>query len=1120
MSERASMPTFVPRTVASFERAATVVARRVAAPVRMLATRALSFADRLVGTWAGSSPMVGGLEGGGSRAPMRAAMRSGGSFLMPRPWYEVEHDEDTIWPQQAAQAAAAKSATAAAGATATATTTSATATTATTLVPAAERGAAIARTTLTAPPERTAPAATQPTAAQRAAAERAAVERAVAERVVAERVAEAARGEGTTTAAPAAPAATSATTSDVGGGDVRVAEALALHAPAAAQPIVAAAPVARATTPLARALAHAAWVDQQLRSVAPVAPAARASAGGYVFVAPADVERAAERTRAAAPVAGAAVARERAAAVAATPAAMPSVATWSSQLPDPRLPATLPTALAQRAAEFVSQLVGAQAERDAAPVAATSTWVAAPVVAAQSATSVALPVRTPAERTFVMLAVPAPSWRPGAAAARVEQLGAHVDARVTAAWGEPAATTTFAPATMAQRAQAADAMPAAARAVLPVERTWVAPLDATATRATGPARMSQFVQQLMGVQAARATAPLPVQALVAALERGEAAGGTTATPAAATRETTTVAAARGALARAATTTAVPSAASGRAPERVALLATTSQAAAQEARAAAMAATMMPGAIARRAEQLGGVVGVRAASLSIDFVDPARLSLLTGETPAMPTVAPAATETIMPAPRPLFATPLATTAPAFTAEEWSLVATFPSASTAVQLAAARQAASWSGASARATAAPERTWLSALAAGEAPAGASARGFVAGERAAAAPSVTAAARRGGAPAEFVAPTVTPADAQARLPGGRTPRGSFTWPRLADYTPALAEWTEPAAIAVAEQAKQAAPGTPLWGVMAPLVAVSPSLAASTGAIAARGATGAPTTSSSMAPAATTGATRAASATDAATAVDATATGGESAPAGAASRSDAPAMTLMTAAATRDARAAARMGTRDVVATGDGEGDQPVRTAPADAPRTAGVSNVRPASAMPLMTSSPAARDGAAGAAGPVGPAARALELARPFLRLVEGSVASDGPQRASAAPRFFEAPQPVVAGAPSSDSASRIVEALRSQPAATSDDRVSLADLTLIAIASATQQVAASPAGGGPSGAATAAPSSSSSSAPSGHGGASGNPVQDIEQLARETFDELLRQMAIAAERSGNHG
>src|SRR5437764_809201 len=70
--------------------------------------------------------------------------------------------------------------------------------------------------------------------------------------------------------------------------DMRVAEALGLRptiAPTAAATVAAArtAPAARATTPLGRALAHAAWVDAQLRTVAaaPVEPVARTT-GGYV----------------------------------------------------------------------------------------------------------------------------------------------------------------------------------------------------------------------------------------------------------------------------------------------------------------------------------------------------------------------------------------------------------------------------------------------------------------------------------------------------------------------------------------------------------------------------------------------------------------------------------------------------------------------------------------------------------------------------------------------------------------------------------------------------------------------------------------------------------------------
>ena len=119
-------------------------------------------------------------------------------------------------------------------------------------------------------------------------------------------------------------------------------------------------------------------------------------------------------------------------------------------------------------------------------------------------------------------------------------------------------------------------------------------------------------------------------------------------------------------------------------------------------------------------------------------------------------------------------------------------TFPSAATAVQLAAARQSQGWQqSAPASAVAAP--------------------GFV--RELVSTPAAAAARRatRGGAPAEFVAPTtaaaVAPAESQ-RLPGGRLPRGSFTWPKLAECAPARAEWSAPAAVAVAEQAKQAAPG------------------------------------------------------------------------------------------------------------------------------------------------------------------------------------------------------------------------------------------------------------------------------------------------------------------------
>jgi len=1181
MAERASMPTFVPRTVASFERAATVVARRVAAPVRMLATRALSFADRLMGSWAGAGPTtVVGLDGG-VRPPMRMAARSG-VLPMPRPWYEVAADEDVIWPQQAATRApdatpAADRGGANAAIAATVATEVASAA-AERVTAAAERGAAIAKTNLTVLPEAAAreaarpvgttnvaaPATTGTTPATTAApsAQTGAASSTAATTSAATTNAGAASGgtqsSGATTtdattadaiaAAAATPGARDATsgareTREAAVADVRAAEALGLHRPMAPATLTVA-PVARATTPLARALAHAAWVDAQLRTVSAAAAAgtARATTTPYVFVAPAEAAATVRSATEAAPaergvrvaplIATPAGAATTTTTTMTAPASVPPVAAWSARLPDPRLPETLPTTVTQRVAAFVAQLVGVEAARDVAPL---------PVVSVGGA-------EAPVERTVPSLArvapaatyvaLPAVSWRPGATAARVEQLGMHVDARVTAAWGEPTMTTlaATAPASMARASMvpapavsastggAALTTPAmvpervravAARAGAPTlqagspiaasEMTYVAPAMA---RATGPARVAAFVQQLVGVQAARATSPLPVQALVAA------AANEARTPAAQSQGL--------------------SAASARAPERVALSAsTTSTATAAGVGEHATVEVLAVGGLARRAEQLGGVVGVRAAGLSIDFVDPARLSRMTADVSAQPMVAPVANDTIMPAPQPLFARP-APVAPMLSAEEWSLVATFPSAATAVQLAAARQAQEWSGA------APSQMTTTLASAGG------------GAR------TPTRATRGATPSVYVAPgagataasrAVAPIETESRLPSGRVPRGGFIWPKLADPMPARAEWITPAAIAVAEQASQAAPGMPLWGAMTPLETLAPALAASAGLTTtketiARPTAGAPGVAArGVAPGGAlpvgvvpvgvvpVGVLTVGGLTVGSTAGSTTVDARGGAPAS--TSSDAPAMTLMTAAATREARAAAKLGGREE----DGGSSEGFARAPSAMPlasggeaarggATVGVSNVRPRAAMPLMTGAPA-RDGAANGATPsgaTGPSARALELARPFLQMVQGGLSGgENAARASSAPRFYDQPQPVVAGAPSSDATARLVEALRSQPAgSSSDDRVSLADLTLIAIASATQQVAASSVGGGPSSSSAAEPSSSSSPGGGGGGGGgkSADPEQEIEDLARAAFEALKRLEAVERERSGDHG
>jgi hypothetical protein len=112
-----------------------------------------------------------------------------------------------------------------------------------------------------------------------------------------------------------------------------------------------------------------------------------------------------------------------------------------------------------------------------------------------------------------------------------------------------------------------------------------------------------------------------------------------------------------------------------------------------------------------------------------------------------------------------------------------------------------------------------------------------------------------------------------------------------------------------------------------------------------------------------------------------------------------------------------------------------------------------------------------------------------------------------------------PPVPAAPSSDATAKIVEAMRAQQESPtgSDERVTLSDLTLIATASANQQLAAA------SDAIT--PSSNNSSSRGSKGKSSGetkkNPEaerREIEEIARHVLDEVERLSEIARERSGD--
>jgi hypothetical protein len=85
-----------------------------------------------------------------------------------------------------------------------------------------------------------------------------------------------------------------------------------------------------------------------------------------------------------------------------------------------------------------------------------------------------------------------------------------------------------------------------------------------------------------------------------------------------------------------------------------------------------------------------------------------------------------------------------------------------------------------------------------------------------------------------------------------------------------------------------------------------------------------------------------------------------------------------------------------------------------------------------------------------------------------------------------------------------------------AASDSRMTLGDLTLIAFASASQQVAASPEGASPEPAGRPQEGGGGGAA-GGKGGAGGAAEPDVEQLAAKVYQELERLMDIQRERSG---
>ena len=89
------LPLFVPRVAAASERTATQLARRIMAPVRSVGVRALRFADRVAGGWLGATASVGG---GAEERPAARVVRSPAGMVMPRPWYELEQEPAIALP--------------------------------------------------------------------------------------------------------------------------------------------------------------------------------------------------------------------------------------------------------------------------------------------------------------------------------------------------------------------------------------------------------------------------------------------------------------------------------------------------------------------------------------------------------------------------------------------------------------------------------------------------------------------------------------------------------------------------------------------------------------------------------------------------------------------------------------------------------------------------------------------------------------------------------------------------------------------------------------------------------------------------------------------------------------
>jgi hypothetical protein len=721
----------------------------------------------------------------------------------------------------------------------------------------------------------------------------------------------------------------------------------------------------------------------------------------------------------------------------------------------------------------------------------------------------------------------------------------EVDASPAAFVAEPAFASTSGAVGAAARAPVGDA---GARL-----QQVVAPLSTTAQ--AGVAAIGGFIARLLGVQLVQQMAPLPLTAALAP------------TPVAAS-----AAAARAPLADELTPPPAPVAAPagrGRAPgvspgaSRSAAASADSMPTAQPVaeRAGAFGATavvptatpiegatmLRPGGVGLVAEQLAGRVGVRASSLAIEFVDPPALGQVVAVSRASEArtsdrgmVAPSAPRALAAGGVPIEVrgdvdvvgvddagarSPAATASPAaigaaatiamgaalssaagtpetnatvaiarvsrkantLSADEWALVSVFPSETTAYQVAAARQARSWRRMEARgvdAVFAPVAEGAVSFASHILPAmastdagpierssdraiGSTARatsppgfssiiGGIGGEEGS--PYVLSSTR---AAAPFVAPTDQP-----RLPDGRLPRGGALWPTSATFEP-IFELTLPSLTSAAQKVAEAPSGQPLWNALPPTPIVS---------------------GVSEVPAARRGADQdhqeeTIEATHIVTSAPSRSSPSE--PSGPASRVPSAPLLRTVAPGARGGRPTVRPLSREE------REDHDHRPAP-------GSPEARPALAILKggAAGGGAARGGGVGASGSSGSFSSSGSSG-------DGGVAVDGSG---------------VSFRPSSEAAARLLEAVRQPGAIPQDGRVTMADLTLIAIASTTQQVAAAEEGGGPAAAPAAAGGGGGGGAAGGGKAGEGGAGADITAIAEKVYEAYKRLLEIQRERSGD--